>query len=157
MMTPPCGSQPVKGKQRQRGRAIDQHEIVFAGDLVDGGLELALALVHLHQVDLGAGQFAVGRQYVVAAGLRTHARLFDTGLADEHLVQVGFERTLVDAAAHGGVALRIEIDQQHPLLVRSQASRKVDGGGGLADAALLVGDAEHAGGLAGRYVFHMFP
>ena len=37
------------------------------------------------------------------------------------------------------------------------ASRKVDGGGGLADAALLVGDAEHAGGLAGRYVFHMFP
>ena len=54
------GSQPVKGKQRQRGRAIDQHEIVFAGDLVDGGLELALALVHLHQVDLGAGQFAVG-------------------------------------------------------------------------------------------------
>ncbi|MNX70563.1 hypothetical protein D3C86_1018250 [compost metagenome] len=44
----------VKRQQRQRGRTIDQHEVVLAGDGVERGLQLAFALIHLHQVDLGA-------------------------------------------------------------------------------------------------------
>src|SRR5665647_352551 len=51
---------------------------------------------------------------------------------------------LVDAAAHGGVALRIEVDQKHALAGAGKASGKVDAGRGLAHPALLVGDGEGA-------------
>jgi hypothetical protein len=52
---------------------------------------------------------------------------------------------LVDAAAHGGVALGVEVDQQHALAGCGEAGGEVDTGGRLADAALLVGDTENAG------------
>ena len=62
---------------------------------------------------------------------------------------------LLHAAAHGGIALRIQVDQQHASLRGRQRSGKVDGGGGLAHAALLVrhcDDAFHcAVSLRGSY------
>ena len=45
---------------------------------------------------------------------------------------------LLHAAAHGGIALRIQVDQQHASLRGRKRGRKVHGGGGLAHAALLV-------------------
>ncbi|MNR24238.1 hypothetical protein D3C85_1413070 [compost metagenome] len=151
------GGKPIQGQQRQRGRAIDQDKIVLAGDGVDGGLQLAFALVHLHQVDLGAGKLAVGGQHVVAARFRLHAGLLDRGLADQYLVQVRLERVLVDATTHGGVALRVQVHQQHALIVRGKAGRQIDGGRRLAHTTLLIGDAEYAGGCAGGYVLHRVP
>ena len=47
-----------------------------------------------------------------------------------------------DAEAGRGVALRVEVDHQHPVAERRQRGAEVDRGGGLADAALLVGDGE---------------
>ena len=47
-----------------------------------------------------------------------------------------------DAQARGGVALRVGVDQQHLSPDRRQGGAQVDGGGGLADAALLVGDRQ---------------
>ncbi|KAG0759602.1 hypothetical protein G6F57_016170 [Rhizopus arrhizus] len=143
------GGQSVERQQGQRRRAIDQHEIVLAGNGVQRGLQLAFALVHLHKIDLGAGQLAVGGQDVIAAGFRLHAGLLDGGLADQHLVQVRFQRILVDAATHRGVALRVQVHQQHALIVRGKARRQIDGGRRLAHTTLLVGDAEDAGGCAG--------
>ena len=43
-----------------------------------------------------------------------------------------------DAKARGGIALRVEIDEQDTAFL-GQGRGEVDGGGGLADAALLVG------------------
>src|ERR1700722_15817298 len=45
---------------------------------------------------------------------------------------------LVDSAAHGGIALRIEIDQQHAPFGGRQRGGEIDGGGGLSDPALLI-------------------
>jgi hypothetical protein len=44
--------------------------------------------------------------------------------------------------AGGRVALRVQIDDQHAVAVQRQRDRQVHRRGGLADAALLVRDAE---------------
>ena len=56
------------------------------------------------------------------------------------------ERALVDARSHRGIALRIQVDHQHALPDLAQAGGQIDGGGGLADAALLICDAENSSG-----------
>ena len=63
--------------------------------------------------------------------------------ADQDLVDGATQGALVDAAAHGGIALGIEVDQQGALPELGQGRRQIDTGGGLADAALLVGDHEY--------------
>src|SRR5260221_463575 len=50
---------------------------------------------------------------------------------------------LVDAAAHGGVALRIEVHQQHATPGLGERRSQIDAGGGFADAALLVHHREN--------------
>ena len=50
-----------------------------------------------------------------------------------------------DAEPGRGVALRVEVDHQHPVPERRQRGAEVDRGRGLADAALLVGDGEDMG------------
>ncbi len=49
----------------------------------------------------------------------------------------------VDAEAGRGVALRVEIDDQHILADGGERGAEIDRRRGLADAALLVGDGEH--------------
>src|SRR5690606_11720892 len=110
-------------------------------------IQLHFAVALLHQFDYGTVQFAVRRQHIVAACLGTDAGPGHIGLADQDLVQIDRGRVLVDSAAHGGVTLRIQIDQQHALSVLRQRRGPADGRGGPAHAALLVGDAEHAGGF----------
>ena len=49
---------------------------------------------------------------------------------------------LVDPAAHGGVALGIQVDEEYPALGGGERCREIDRSGGLADAALLVRDGD---------------
>ena len=107
-------------------------------------LQARFAVLHIDHFDFGAGQFAVGRHHVVVAAGRTLTRdLPMSASPEQHVVDRARQRALVDAAAHGRVALRIEIDQQYALLRRRQAGGKIDAGGGLADAAFLVRDREN--------------
>jgi hypothetical protein len=52
----------------------------------------------------------------------------------------------IDAKAGGGVALRIEVDEQHVAAEGGKAGGQIYGGGGFADAAFLVGDRDDAAG-----------
>jgi hypothetical protein len=47
---------------------------------------------------------------------------------------------LVDATAHGGVALRIDVDEHHAPARPGQRGGEVDARRGLANAAFLIGD-----------------
>ena len=51
---------------------------------------------------------------------------------------------MLDAERGAGVALRVEVDHEDLQSLQREGGRDVDGGGRLADAALLVGDGEHA-------------
>ena len=55
----------------------------------------------------------------------------------------------VDAEAGRGVALRIEVDDEHPLADGGEGGGEVDRGRRLADAALLVGDGDDARAACG--------
>ncbi len=65
-------------------------------------------------------------------------------LADQHVIGRAVAVAAIDAEAGGGVALRIEIDDQHALADGGQCGAEIDRGGGLADAALLVGERQDA-------------
>ncbi|MNT18446.1 hypothetical protein D3C72_1536570 [compost metagenome] len=118
-------------------------------------LEPAFALVDLDQFHFGAGQFPVGGQHVVPAGLGTLARLLDAGQADQHLVHAVLQRLLVDARTHRGIALRVQVDQQHALVLRGQAGGEVHRGGGLAHPALLVCNHEYLGHMLLRLLLQI--
>ena len=44
-----------------------------------------------------------------------------------------------NSKARGGVALRIEIDDEHTLADRGERGSEIDGGGGFANPAFLIG------------------
>jgi hypothetical protein len=51
----------------------------------------------------------------------------------------------VDAAAHRGVALGVQVNQQHAHGRLGERGGEIDRGGGLADAAFLIRDGDDAG------------
>ena len=73
-----------------------------------------------------------------------HDRVAQRLLAGEHVVGRETAAAPVDAEAGRGVALRIEIDDQHVLADRGERGAEIDRGRGFADAALLVGDRQDA-------------
>ena len=139
------GAQGVQGQQRQCWRGIDQYEVVLVVDRRQRVLQASLALLEIDQVDFSAGEFAVGWQEMVAGGLGPDGGLLSIRHSDEDLVDGGFERALVDAAAHGRIALRVEVDQQDALAELGQAGGEVHRRRRLADAALLICDGEDPG------------
>src|SRR5690606_37717200 len=70
-----------------------------------------------------------------------------SGSLRQHVVDTALDIVFVDAAAHGGVALRIEIHQQDTLLGRHQRSGQIDAGGSFTHSALLVGYSVDLGQL----------
>jgi hypothetical protein len=106
-------------------------------------LQALLAALDVHQFDLGAGQLAVGPEHVEAALLAAHARFGHRGGFQQHVVDGQFQLALVDARAHGRIALRIQVHHQDALADLREPGRQVDGGRRLADAALLVGHTEN--------------
>src|SRR5690606_23508237 len=119
--------------------------VVVLADRRQGVAQAALLHLHLEQGDFGGREVAVGRQQLVAAVLGILHGLADRALADQHVVDGVLEGLLVHTAAHGGVALGIEVDQQDAALGGDQRGGQVDAGGGLADPALLIGDREYLG------------
>src|SRR5215471_14082356 len=66
------------------------------------------------------------------------------GLAHEDVIGRPVAALVVDAEARGCVALRVEIDDEDLLAYGGECRAEIDGRGGLAHAALLIGKGEHA-------------
>src|SRR5207248_5483291 len=99
--------------QAERWRAVDEHEIVLAADALERRFESRLAPGQLHELNLGAGELAIRRHEIKTALLAARARDRELAQTEQHVVHGASRGALVDAAAHGGVALRVEIDQKH--------------------------------------------
>jgi hypothetical protein len=100
------------------GRAIDQYEVVLAFERGQRRLQPRFAVLDVDQLDLGAGELAIGRQHIVVAAGRAHAHRADFRFAEQQVIDRHFERALIHAAAHRRIALRIEVDQQDALFGR---------------------------------------
>src|SRR5262249_29689453 len=58
---------------------------------------------------------------------------------------------LIDAETRARVPLRVEVDDHHALADCGKRGAEIDRRGGLADAAFLIGESDHAGASrAGR-------
>ena len=137
------GDEGVHGEHVERRRTVDE-------DDVEG---LALGLQRLAQLDLPAdrqseqahfrgGEILIGRQQHEVALRHRDERGRELGLPEQHFAGAALQLHLVDAATHGGVALRIQVDEEYPALGGGERCREIDRSGGLADAALLVRDGD---------------
>ena len=68
------------------------------------------------------------------------------GVLDQQGIGAAGSIGAADAEAGGGIALGVEVDQQYRFAGSGEGGRQVDGRGGLANAALLVGDRQDARG-----------
>ena len=134
----------VDGEQTERRGTVDEDVVVVVTHLGERHLEPQLPAERRHQLDLGTGQVEARRSDEEVLDRRRLDAVLDGHVAQDHVVHRCLQAADVDAEAGAGVALGIEIDDQDPVAEIGQAGTEVDRGGGLADAALLVGDGHDA-------------
>ena len=104
-------------------------------------LEAVLRAWALGKFDLGSREVA-GRRYDGQARNGSPAQDFIEWCALEQPVTARHALRLRDAEAGAGVSLRVEVEEQHRAPGSGERRAQIDGGGGLADAALLVRDRD---------------
>ena len=137
------GTERVHREHAERGRAVDEDGLVLAG-----GDERGEGLAHAPEVVLGLGQLRLYRGEVELGGNQVQLlgrsrddHVGGLGLAVQDAVHRAAFR-LLEAEGAGGVGLGVQVDEQGGEAEPGEPGRQVDGGGRLADAALLVRDGE---------------
>src|SRR6185312_2406556 len=126
-------------------RTVDEDHVIVAAHRLERTAQARLAANGLgEEPHLRGGQILVGGQQRIAALLDATERRGQVRLAEQHLAGAARELCLVYAAAHGGVALRVEVHEQDTAAGGRERGGQIDRGGGLTDAAFLVGDRDDA-------------
>src|ERR1700674_38269 len=139
------GDQGVDHDQVERWRAVDDDEVVALLGRFQLVAQDALTPDLVDQLIFGAGKLNVSRNVVNA-----HLRRF---LHDIHHRGFGVDQEVVDGFldvawrlhVQGEMALRVKVDEQHPLTQLGQRGAEVYGGGGLAHTPLLHRDGDRSG------------
>ena len=135
----------IDGEKIERRRTIDQHIGVIGvrrGVGVQRRDRIAQpegAVARRSQFELEARQIHRRGRDMQPRHRGRHHRVAQRRFADQHVIGRAVAAAAIDAEPGRGIALRIEIDDQHALADRRQRGAEIDRGGGLADAALLVG------------------
>ena len=136
----------VDGEQIQRRRAVDQH----IGDrlVVDGhfGNVIQCRLQTKRPIPLG-GDHQFHTQQVHGRGndrnvghIGKHRCVLDGRFVEQQVIGRALTLLAAEPKPGGGIALRIEIDDQNTLANRGEGSCKVNGRRRLADTTLLIGE-----------------
>ena len=122
----------------ERGRAVDQDDVVVVGDARQRLAQRELAAHLAPERELGLGQVEVGGDDAVVD------RVGGLGPAGEDVAD-GRARPRVDVQVVGQVALRVEVDHQHLEPERRKTSAQGPDRGRLAGSALLGEDCDGRG------------
>ena len=145
----------VDGEEVERRRAVDE-------DIAVGGLarlhrqrrhRLAQPEIPVRRagdLQLDAKQIERRRHDVETRHRRLDRGLRERSFADQHVIGRNRVRVALDAEAGRGVALRIDVDDQHRLVDRRERRAEVDRRRGLPHPALLVGDRKDPRSLRKR-------
>ncbi|MCL6504874.1 MAG: hypothetical protein K6T86_19520, partial [Pirellulales bacterium] len=117
-------------------RIRDEHLKSRAGIQIGAGGGFACGQVETERFEIGVGPAA---RQDFEAGRRGRLQC----LAEGPLQHQGVAGRRLKSEAAGGVALRVEVDQQGSSTASGQADGEIDSSGRLAHAALLVGNAEN--------------
>src|ERR1051325_10978105 len=133
----------VQREQAERRRTVEQYEIEFLLYALKNFSQARFALFERDQLDLGAGQIARRRRDEKERQLGLPQNVRQRRLADQRMI-----KTLPGAAGalkaetRRAVPLRVDIDQERALFRDRKRGGEINGGGRLADAALLIGDGD---------------
>ena len=132
--------QGVEGEKVEGRGTVEDDELEAVANGLERLAEAILASVEGDELDVGAEEIFVRRDdgEEVEGG-----RVKSVGggeLAHEDLVGAGAVGIAEEAEAAGGVGLGVAVDQQSWGAMRGERGGEIDGGGRLADSALLVGD-----------------
>ena len=140
----------VDGEKIERRRTVDQH-IGVVGIRGGVGVQRRDRIAQPERAVARRAQFKFETREIHGRGRDMqprhrgrHHRVAQRRFADQHVIGRAAAVAAVDAEAGGGVALRIEIDDQHALADRRQRGAEIDRGRGLADPALLIGERQDA-------------
>ena len=139
-------SEPVYRKKAERWRTIDENEVEVVDRVLDRIAEASLAGEHRDQLDLGTGEFNRRGENEEVAHRRRFDSVFDGHVLDEHVIGRVLDRRPVDPQATRRIALRIKVLLEDPFPLKRKPCTKIDRGGGLANASLLVGDGNSDSG-----------
>jgi len=100
----------------------------------------------LTDLELETGEIERRRRDGETRDSRRQHRVRQARFTHQHIVGRAAAVTAIDSETRGGVALRIEINDEHLLADRRKRGAEVDRGCRLADTAFLVGDCNYARG-----------
>ncbi len=135
----------VERQQAERGRAVEDHVGVALDVGAERVAEARAAIGGVDELELGGDEVLRRGDDVEQRDRRATDDVRHRGLPDEHVVDRALHRLPAHADAARGVALRVAVDEQRPLLCRGEARGEVDGCRRLANPAFLVGDGENHG------------
>ncbi|CAI7644867.1 unnamed protein product, partial [Penicillium discolor] len=137
--------QRVHGQQTERRLAVDEDDVVLPRHLAQHAGEDRLAGDLVDEVHLRGGEVDVRGEHVETGHVRVHDRVVRVALRVEQEVVDRRDVVRLDAETGGQRALRVEVHGEHLAAVLRERGGEVDGGGRLADAALLVTERDDAG------------
>ena len=125
--------------QTQRGAAVNQDIVVVILDGSQKRLEYLLAVGQIQHFNLGTHQIDVAGNDVQTVDVGGVDGVAHVGMVDDTFIERAVHILDVDTKTARSVGLRVSINNQYRLLQRGKRGCQVDGGGGLAYAAFLVG------------------
>ena len=140
-----CSDEGAGHEEANAGRAVedDQIEGGIEAKGIESGTDMAERVVHSGEVHFGPGEVEFGSENLKVGVTGRLQHIEGTGLAEENGVEA-FAGHVPQAEATGGIGLGIKIDEEDPATCFGRSRGEVNGGGGLADPALLINDSHDA-------------
>lgn len=128
----------IHTQHAQARGAVEKHHVVLGERRLQLQAERMLHVRALRQFPFHQRELCHRRNEVEpGASLKRHV-LHSHGWIHEQLVHAWLIIARLNAKVQGEIRLRIQIHQQHSLAVAREGRSQIDGGGGLANAPLLV-------------------
>ena len=112
-------------------------------DGVEGAFDEILAAFFVDEFNLRTNKVDASGEDSEVGGVGGYKAVGNVGLPHETFVGALVQFVGVDAEAGGGVGLRVGVDKQHLVLHHRQSGTEIDGGGGFAHTAFLIGDRDN--------------
>ena len=151
------GGERVDRQDGEAGGRVEQHVVDGRAQAGEGVAQAEGRIAILGKHNFGGGEIDTARQDVQVMGDGANAGDERSVIASENGIGGARDVVGVEVASGGEGTLRIEIDHEYLRAELGQRRPEIDSGGGLACAAFLVGNRDHAWGhIGGEYNMILF-
>jgi hypothetical protein len=157
------GGHCVHGEKIEGGRAIDeniakalvpQNLVLLFREHIERFLEAKGAIRARRDFEFETHEIERRRRDEEAGNPGFPENGSEAPLSAQDIIGGNFAAGAVDSKAGRGIALRIEIDDEHPFSDRGERGSEINRGRGFANPAFLIGKHEYAHGGGGHLVLH---